>query len=156
MLIKINPEDAIICDLDGTLADFEHRTHLVNTKPKKFEQFYDECDKDSVIVPVWEIIYKMCIDSYKPKYKLIFVTGRPERTRSKTTAWLFNMCRFIDYTLYMRADGDRRPDDIIKQEILDKYLDKSKILFVLDDRQKVVDMWRRNGLTCLQVAEGKF
>jgi hypothetical protein len=59
-------------------------------------------------------------------------------------------------TLYMRQDGDFRRDDIVKQEILDKYIDKDRVLFVLDDRDQVVDMWRRNGLTCFQVAEGDF
>ena len=56
----------------------------------------------------------------------------------------------------MRQDGDFRRDDIVKQEILDKYIDKDRVLFVLDDRDQVVDMWRRNGLTCFQVAEGDF
>jgi hypothetical protein len=40
-------------------------------------------------------------------------------------------------------------------EIL-KTVDKSNILYAVDDRQRVVDMWRSNGITCLQVAEGNF
>ena len=55
----------------------------------------------------------------------------------------------------MRNSGDRRPDVEVKQEILD-YLPKDRIRCVLDDRDQVVDMWRKNGLTCLQVAEGTF
>lgn len=31
-----------------------------------------------------------------------------------------------------------------------------EILCVLDDRNKVVKMWRELGLTCLQMAEGDF
>ena len=30
------------------------------------------------------------------------------------------------------------------------------IVCVFDDRDKVVDMWRKNGLTCMQVAPGNF
>jgi hypothetical protein len=56
----------------------------------------------------------------------------------------------------MRKDGDFRADNVVKQEILDAHIDKDRVLFVLDDRQQVVDMWRRNGLTCFQVAEGNF
>jgi hypothetical protein len=72
--------------------------------------------------------------------------------------WLFdNACLSEDeYTLLMRKDGDFRADHIVKQEILDKHIDKERVLFVLDDRQQVVDMWRRNGLVCFQVAEGNF
>jgi len=62
-----------------------------------------------------------------------------------------------DYTLFMRPDGDFRADNIVKQEIYDTHIKgKHDVLFVMDDRQQVVDMWRRNGLTCFQVAEGNF
>jgi len=87
--------------------------------------------------------------------KVIFCSGRPERCREDTEKWL-KRHGFNDYALWMREDGDFRRDDIVKQEILDKYLDKDRVMFVLDDRQQVVDMWRRNGLQCFQVAEGNF
>ncbi len=63
--------------------------------------------------------------------------------------------------LHMREDGDFRKDSIIKEEILNKYLKDNNlkvddIAFVVDDRKKVVDMWRRRGITCLQCAEGHF
>ncbi|WP_202926579.1 hypothetical protein [Piscirickettsia salmonis] len=48
-------------------------------------------------------------------------------------------------------------DNIIKEEILDRLLSNNKhILFVIDDRRQVVDMWRRRGIVCLQCAEGNF
>jgi hypothetical protein len=56
----------------------------------------------------------------------------------------------------MRKDKDYRQDYIVKQDILDKHIDKSKVWVVLDDRDQVVQMWRRNGLTCLQVSDGNF
>jgi hypothetical protein len=57
----------------------------------------------------------------------------------------------------MRADKDFRADHIVKEEML-SFLRSSgnEILFVVDDRQQVVDMWRRNGVICLQCDEGKF
>jgi hypothetical protein len=88
-------------------------------------------------------------------YEIVFCSGRPERCRADTEAWL-KKHDFNHYALWMRQDGDFRRDDIVKQEILDKYIDKDRVLFVLDDRDQVVDMWRRNGLTCFQVAEGDF
>jgi hypothetical protein len=39
---------------------------------------------------------------------------------------------------------------------LDDHLDINDVFCVVDDRQKVVDMWRENGLTCFQVAPGDF
>ena len=45
----------------------------------------------------------------------------------------------------------------IKKEILGKLKAENKdILFVVDDRQQVVNMWRDNGITCLQCDKGDF
>lgn len=57
----------------------------------------------------------------------------------------------------MRPENDYRKDTIIKREIYEKeILNKFNVLFVLDDRDCVVEQWRDMGLTCLQVAEGDF
>ena len=47
-------------------------------------------------------------------------------------------------------------DDKLKQHWLDTVVDKDDVFAVFDDRQQVDDMWRRNGLTTFQVAEGDF
>ncbi len=60
------------------------------------------------------------------------------------------MTRYQD--LHMRAEGDYRPDYIVKSQILDGILaDGHDIAFVVDDRPSVVAMWRERGLTCLHV-----
>jgi hypothetical protein len=52
--------------------------------------------------------------------------------------------------IYMRPAEDKREDSIIKQELFDAHIrDRYNVLFVLDDRNRVVDMWRRNGLDSL-------
>jgi chromosome condensin MukBEF MukE localization factor len=58
--------------------------------------------------------------------------------------------------LYMRPANNTEPDYVIKQRIYDEHLSREKVLFVLDDRKQVVDMWRSNGLTVLQCADGNF
>lgn len=59
----------------------------------------------------------------------------------------------FDFDVRMRHLNDHRPDDVVKEEMLQQLRAEGKdILFVIDDRQKVVDMWRRNGLICLQMA----
>lgn len=151
MLVK----DTIICDLDGTLADCEHRVHHVRGKPKNWDAFFAGVKDDRVSTPVLFVVDAFLYREPTP-FKLIFCSGRPERCRADTEAWLREECRITEFTLLMRKDGDFRADDIVKQEILDQHIDKDRVLFVLDDRQQVVDMWRRNGLTCFQVAEGNF
>ena len=54
----------------------------------------------------------------------------------------------------MRNAEDKRSDKDVKEEILEKHINKSSVWFVLDDRDAVVEMWRENGLCCLQAQEG--
>jgi hypothetical protein len=48
------------------------------------------------------------------------------------------------------------PDNELKKQFLDEHVNIEDVFLVVDDRQQVVDMWRKEGLTCLQVAEGNF
>ena len=57
----------------------------------------------------------------------------------------------------MRAGGDYRHDDIVKQEILNSilgWIPKEQIEYVVDDRPRVIRMWRANGLLCHDVGPG--
>jgi hypothetical protein len=57
----------------------------------------------------------------------------------------------------MRSDKDRRADDIVKRELLARMrADQFNPALAIDDRRRVVDMWRAEGLVCAQVAEGDF
>ena len=162
-------KNIIICDLDGTLCDITHRLHHVEQSPKNWDAFFAGVLGDGLNYAVLEVLQltQLTDDLQHTWNDLVLVSGRPERCRADTIQWLENNCS-IDVAqsnekpeegyarLYMRKDGDFRPDHEVKQEILDSSIDKDRVLFVLDDRQQVVDMWRRNGLTCFQVAEGNF
>ena len=151
-------KDTIICDLDGTLTNCEHRVHHVRNQPKDWDAFYAGVRKDEVNYPVLAVLDRFIC--YGPiKYNIIFCSGRPERCREDTIWWLREVTHIWHsptMQLFMRKDEDYRADNIVKEEILHKHIDKSRVLFVLDDRQQVVDMWRRNGLVCFQVAQGDF
>lgn len=159
-------KDTIVCDLDGTLANCEHRVHHVQRtdngglrRKPDWDAFYAGVREDTVNFPVLHLLQTYLSEEWYD-YRVVFCTGRPERCRADTIWWLRSLGDEYLWPdpvqLLMRADGDYRADYIVKQEILDKHIDKERVLFVLDDRQQVVDMWRRNGLTCFQVAEGDF
>ena len=161
----------IICDLDGTLCNCEHRVHHVRQSPKNWDAFYAGVKDDTVNEAVLRVLENF-LDSDHWDYELIFSSGRPERCRADTELWLWEhgfenrgdrsfgpSLRSEDgypYTLIMRKVGDYRPDYVVKQRMLDKYIDKERVLFAMDDRNQVVDMWRRNGITCFQVQDGNF
>lgn len=144
----------IIFDLDGTLADLTHRLHHVKNGKTQWDQFFAACSEDAPIknlVALARMLYGFAT--------FIIVSGRSDQVRQQTVEWLAK--HGIEYhQLIMRKAGDYRPDQIIKEEILDQLLAAGhEIMFTVDDRQRVVDMWRHRGITCLQCAawdeEGK-
>ena len=91
------------------------------------------------------------------EHRLIFCSGRPEPTRRATADWLQEHLDLAPEALYMRGDNDRRADDIVKRELLARMReDRFNPELAIDDRRRVVDMWRSEGLVCAQVAEGDF
>jgi predicted kinase len=131
---------AIICDLDGTIA------HLNGRNPYDATGCSDDHPNKNVVN-----ILNIHVDHQ------IFVTGREDKHREETLAFLNKHCIAPNRQLFMRKTGDFRKDCIVKREIFDEHIrDKFNVKFVLDDRDQVVKMWRRLGLTCLQVAEGDF
>ncbi len=93
-------------------------------------------------------------------YKIVFFSGRDAVCRAHTISWLNTHFGWheSDYELSMRPQNDNRKDAIIKQELFEQHiLGRYYVEFVVDDRQQVVDMWRRTlGLTCIQVDYGDF
>ena len=146
------PTKAIIFDVDGTLADCEHRRHFVTGKKKDFNAFYDAMGDD----PVKEEIRGLCNMYCLHNWHIIICTGRPESYRAITKKWLKDHSVFYN-ELRMRPDNRRNyPDFEIKQDMLNEIREEREVVIAIDDRNQVVDMWRRNGITCLQVADGDF
>lgn len=142
---------AAIVDIDGTLADCRHRLHHVLPGRKRdWDAFFGEMDDDELIWPVGEVVRHLAIES-----RIVLCSGRPENYRAVTEAWLDRNGVQRD-ALYMRPAGDTRPDHVVKAQILDGIkADGYEPFVVIDDRQSVVDMWRENGLVCLQAAPGE-
>lgn len=139
----------VIFDIDGTLANGEHRQKWVREKPKNWPRYNDLMAQDMVREHV-RLMYQYL---HAPIERYI-VSGREDRFRDITVKWLADN-QILDYkALYMRPANDYRSDDIIKEEILNKYFDKSKILCVFDDRPRVIRMWRKNGIPVLDCGLG--
>ncbi len=143
----------VLFDLDGTIADIKHRRKfLEQSSPdwKSFNKLMGDDKPNLALVELYKTLWK------SGEYELIILTGRNEEYRCLTEQWLvWNEIPFSN--LLMRADKDFRADHIIKEEMLHSLQSLGKdILFVVDDRKQVVDMWRRNGIICLQCDEGNF
>jgi phosphoglycolate phosphatase-like HAD superfamily hydrolase len=124
---------AVLCDLDGTLADLNGRHPLKEM---------DKCGDDLLHAHVAD-----ALSVYNNAgYVIILMSGRSDNHRETTEAWLKRY--HIQYhALLMRAEGDYRADEIVKAELYEAEVAPSyDVRVVFDDRPKVIRMWKEKGL----------
>ena len=146
----MNKKKCLIIDLDGTLADITSRREELSIK-KDWDSFFLQISGD--LLNLW---CKEIINKFKSEFSILLVTGRPRNYEALTINWLKKNDVNFD-SIFFRGAGDFRSDDIVKREIYHNHIKPHyEVLFVVDDRQKVVDMWRSEGLVCLQCDKGDF
>lgn len=147
-LFKLDPsinKEAVIIDLDGTLTDTSDRIHHLRGEKPDWKAFFEGMGEDRVNRAV-AALYKMARGA---GYTIIFVSGRPENYRIVTEKWLREHGFDAYFALFMRGTQDQRPDTEVKANIYDRYVAPYfEVVFTVDDRPKVVKMWRDKGLTC--------
>lgn len=144
--------EAVIFDIDGTLADNTHRQHYLEKSPKDWDGFFSEMEGDSERLMVKRVLYQF----EQSGYEIILVTGRYSKYGAFTAKWL-EKYNIPYHQLIMRPDEDSRPDYEVKKELYEtRIAPLFNVCLVVDDRSSVVKMWRELGLECWQVAEGNF
>jgi len=142
----------IVFDVDGTLANCEHRQCFLRSKPRNWNAFNAGIPFDKPHEDIIWIARQFALLGHE----ILIATGRSEEERRDTEDWLkwFE----VPYAkMYMRPAKDYRDDAIIKKEILDQMRkDGYEPYMVFDDRDRVVKMWRENNVRCLQVNYGDF
>jgi hypothetical protein len=155
--------DLIICDIDGVVADCGHRLHFIANADGSYKEDKDwrAFDKlahlDKPIQEICDLINTLYFHDFA---EIVFVTGRADRdnNRKVTEKWLRYYTGITSPDILMRPKGDVRSDHIVKAELWrNGPWRNSKVLFVLEDRQCVVDMWREEfGFRVLQTDKGDF
>lgn len=141
-----------VFDLDGTLANLTHRLHYIEKPDKDWRGFFAAANSDTPIKPL-TTLFRSLIAAGEA---VVVVSGRSDECRHDTERWLHHH-GLIQHRLYMRREGDHRQDYLVKKDLLTKLLaDGYEPILFIDDRKQVVDMWRAEGYTCLQCAEGDF
>lgn len=170
----------VIFDIDGTLADLEHRRHFVRSKPKNWPAFNRGMAQDTPIEPTIAVLHALVAQGAR----VLVASGREgtDANREATVRWLFDNvglwfeddCQHLapdqtkmDMTngrnrrgqtlvraegLWMRDARDFRRDDEVKSDILDEMLAQGfNPTMVFDDRPQVVRMWRARGVFVFDV-----
>ena len=166
-------KNTVIFDLDGTLANIDARRKK-SLKPNgkmDWDVFFDaeNINLDKPNDPVIKMAQLLAEDGFK----IVIFSGRNDRSFFTTKSWLSRNRVPFDL-LVMRPDKFQldswpiakgnpatkemrfMPDEILKKEMLDTFINKDEVFLVVDDRDKVVKMWRDLGLNTFQVAPGDF
>ena len=148
-----DPQRVIVVDLDGTLCDVRHRLNFA--QEKQWDEFHPLLSHDQIVGGVGSLVLAAAII-----YDVVIVTGRNERYREATVKWL-NKNRVPCNALLMRPDNNFDSDHILKPRMLKEWLEETdkaldNVVFVIDDRDKVVAAWREIGLVCLQAQPGSY
>jgi FMN phosphatase YigB (HAD superfamily) len=159
---EVMRQKTVIFDLDGTLA-FIHERRKVADKGNgqiDWDIFFDPqmIHLDKPNIPVVHMAQSLSMQGFK----IVIFSGRSARTEDETRTWL-EAHRVPFDELHMRPDDEKdsgkwhfMPDNDLKEFWLNNVIDKTDVFLVFDDRDQVVKMWRANGLTVFQVAEGNF
>jgi hypothetical protein len=128
-----------VIDIDGVVADVRHRLHFLQMRPKQWDQFFAAAVSDPAHREGLELVDRLAED-----HEIVFVTGRPNRLRSDTAAWLESH-GLGEHALFMRPDGDRRPAAYVKREIVAGLARDRPIGVIVDDDELVLSSLRDAG-----------
>lgn len=147
----------IVFDLDGTLANCEHRRHLVtkDRKDPQWREFFRRCVDDTPIKHIIEVFWALIMSD--DNHRIEIWSGRSDEVLLETKGWLLDhVTAQTSILTRMRPAANTEPDDVLKERWLLELAPGDRPQLVFDDRDKVVAMWRRNGIPCIQVAPGAF
>jgi len=150
-------KDLVIVDLDGTLSDPEHRRHLVNGPKggRDWKQFLELAIED----PVKPFTVSVVQNLHKSGFEVQILSGRNRKYLQDSAAWLDQYEIPYDSIDFPRHGENSYTEDCkLKGDWLDSKgkVFEDRIACCIDDRDQVVNMWRKRGLVCWQVAEGNF
>jgi hypothetical protein len=142
--------NCVVVDLDGTLANCDHRLHLIEGAKKNWDLFFDGCINDTVIEPMLNLIRLLSKDN-----KIVFITARPEKNRTLTAQWLVDNNITYDL-LMMRPNKDFNKSPVSKQKMLSSLIDSGyNPIYAFDDRADCVQMFIQNGIYAFLVGENE-
>lgn len=143
----------IVVDLDNTLCNDEHRQCHIATKD--WNAYHESINGDPPNKDVLHTLHIMI-----GPVNVMILTSRPEDYRKVTEDWLHANEAPYDVML-MRPSGDFIDSTVHKIRALEEFFGSREeviknVLFVLEDRNKLVKTFREYGLPCWQVREGNF
>jgi phosphoglycolate phosphatase-like HAD superfamily hydrolase len=134
-----DPRPLAVFDIDGVLADVRHRLHHIEAHPQRWERFFQAAGRDPLLEEGAQRLRAALVD-----HDVVYLTGRPERTRRLTRRWLAQH-DLPTGPLLMRSDDDSRPARYLKRSVLRRLSQTREVVSVLDDDPAVVAVLAADG-----------
>jgi predicted secreted acid phosphatase len=131
------PAGAVVLDLDGVLADTRPRMHHLQGRPKNWDAFFAAAVDDPVHPEGLAIAHA----AVEKGATVVYLSGRPERTRDDTLTWL-ERAGAPDGEVLLRREGDRRPARMVKTAELRRLARRMVVDVLVDDDPEVVSAVR--------------
>lgn len=140
----MEPRPLAVIDLDGVVADVRHRLPLIREAPRDWDGFFAGIPDDPPLAEGLAVVHRLATD-----HDLVYLTGRPERTREITEAWL-DRHGLPRATVIMRRERDRRPARVVKPALLRRLAEGRRVAVVVDDDPDVCAALTAAGWPVLQ------
>ena len=136
----------ILVDLDHTISDAFHRDEMIGIAP--WDEYHARLIEDDPAHDFVELL-----DCLNDRHELIGLTSRPEKFRTLTMKWLVQHGVNLD-EIWMRPNHDYRAAQDMKIAMCKEKLGddwQSRILFIIDDNERVIAAFKAEGVSCLQI-----
>lgn len=134
--------EAEVFDMDGTLCDVLPIRHLLyGPEGRNFHRFHlasVDC------LPNEDVVFGLR-DAQKAGRDILVVTARSTLYRHVTAFWLAMWSIHSD-RLFMRREGDYRPDVVVKADILDSIEARWKVVRAWDDNPNIWGLWESRNI----------
>lgn len=140
-----------VFDIDGVLANHNHRKHYIDETPKDWEAYYGGMLDDGRVNFTCDLVTEFKAEGHF----VVLATGRPEKYRDDTCEWMKKVGIYDDVDLMlMRPDGDFRPNPEVKEDHARHIQERiGNIIQVLEDDPRSVEVWKRYSQAVLWVSE---
>lgn len=141
---------AICVDMDGTATDVRSVRHFLQPKNGKKRRDFDSFHRMSEFCPPVDDVLQIVRDAHEAGFSILITTARSQQYQESTQKWLDE--HNVPYeNIFMRKDGDGRPDYEVKKEMFQKINMYYDVVRCIDDNPQAIRAWRENGVAVTTV-----
>lgn len=122
----------VICDIDGTLFNNEHRAEFIPTDKSHADNWRRFNEMHIYDQPIHYRLQFLRLLAIMPSVRIVYLTGRSNEFRDETQSCL-NLVGAPTGELHMRPSTDHRPAAEVRLEVIKRIAGDERIALIDDD-----------------------